>query len=208
MKREIHRANVSGRIISEARKLFLSLGYAKTKMRQIGEAAEVQTGTIYHFYKNKEDIFANIVHQAFFRTIERTRSLSNGDSLLHLAAELSWHTHTMHQHAPSAELYMIAYNSPRIADELLRNQIIRSRELFGHLERTAIDYKVYAMLARGFMQAMSLQAVEQKLTDIDATIQSSLTYLLKMMETPTEDIRGVLDRLTQLNIAKRVRETL
>lgn len=210
MNRAKHRETVSERIISEARKLFLTKGYAKTKMRQIGEAADVKTGTIYHFYENKEDIFARIVHEAFFRVIERTRSLAGEDPLLHLATELAWHTHTMAQHAPSAELYMIAYNSPRIADELLRKQIVRSEELFGTsaIERSAIDYKVYAMLARGLMQAVSLQAVAKQLTDVEETIQRSLSYLLKIMETPPEVTDGVLVRLAQLNIAERVRNIL
>ena len=93
MKREVHKAVVRGKIISVARKLFLAQGYQKTKMRQIKDAAGVEIGTIYHFYQSKEDIFEKIVLEAFFRVLERTSRFAEGNKLLHLACELSWHVH-------------------------------------------------------------------------------------------------------------------
>ena len=74
MKREAHKAAVRGKIISVARKLFLAQGYQKTKMRQIKEAASVEIGTIYHFYRSKEDIFEKIVLPSPTRGKHRSQS--------------------------------------------------------------------------------------------------------------------------------------
>lgn len=210
MKREAHKAAVRGKIISVARKLFLAQGYQKTKMRQIKDAAGVEIGTIYHFYQSKEDIFEKIVLEAFFRVLERTSRFAGGNKLLHLACELSWHVHTMAQHAPSAELYLMSYNSPDIAAQLLINQMERSKDIFGERfpERTDEDYKIYAMCARGLMQSISLQAVSGTLTEPDFIARESIQLVLKMMDTPPAETKEVLDALAQLDISKKVAEVL
>jgi AcrR family transcriptional regulator len=206
MKRKEHKAAVRGKISSVARKLFLEQGYQNTKMRQIKEAAEVKMGTIYHFYKNKEDILEKIVMKAFFRVQERTESFTHGDKQLHLASELAWHVHTMAQHPPSAELYMISYNSPDIAAQLLINQIQRSKMIFGDRfpNLAEADYEVYAMSARGLMQSICLQAVRGTLTDPETIIRKSTILLLKMMDTPKEEIEQVLSNLQALQLAEKV----
>lgn len=210
MKREAHKAAVRGKIISVARKLFLAQGYQKTKMRQIKEAAGVEIGTIYHFYQSKEDIFEKIVLEAFFRVLERTSRFAEGNKLLHLACELSWHVHTMAQHAPSAELYLMSYNSPDIAAKLLINQIERSKAIFGERfpEKASEDYKIYAMCARGLMQSISLQAVSGTLTAPDLIARESIQLLLKMMDTPAAETEEVLEALAQLDIPEKVAEVL
>lgn len=210
MKREAHKAAVRGKIISVARKLFLAQGYQKTKMRQIKEAAGVEIGTIYHFYQSKEDIFEKIVLEAFFRVLERTSRFAEGNKLLHLACELSWHVHTMAQHAPSAELYLMSYNSPDIAAKLLINQIERSKAIFGERfpEKASEDYKIYAMCARGLMQSISLQAVSGTLTAPDLIARESIQLLLKMMDTPAAETEEVLEALAQLAIPEKVAEVL
>jgi AcrR family transcriptional regulator len=210
MKREAHKAAVRGKIISVARKLFLAQGYQKTKMRQIKEAAGVEIGTIYHFYRSKDDIFEKIVLEAFFRVLERTSRFAEGNKLLHLACELSWHVHTMAQHAPSAELYLMSYNSPDIAAQLLVNQIERSRDIFGERfpEKASEDYKIYAMCARGLMQSISLQAVSGTLTEPDLTVRKCVQLLFKMMDTPPEETREVLEALNRLDIPKKVADVL
>ena len=44
-------------IVDAARNLFMEQGYSKTTILQIADASGFQTGSIYHFFKNKEDIF-------------------------------------------------------------------------------------------------------------------------------------------------------
>ena len=210
MKREEHKAAVEGKIISVARKLFLEQGYHNTKMRQIKDAADLKMGTIYHFYKNKEDIFAHIVLEAFFRVLDRTAKLAGANTLLHLAAELAWHVHTMAQHAPSAELYLMSYNSPEISEVMLVNQTERSQRLFGEKlpELTIEDHKMYAMVVRGLMQTIALQAVGKTLGDPDFVIDKSVDILLTMMNTSHLEVEKVNQQLHDLDIKNRVANAL
>ena len=53
--------NVRERLIKAGRKEFLRCGYEKASMRCISSIAEVSTGAIYFFFRNKADFFENIV---------------------------------------------------------------------------------------------------------------------------------------------------
>ena len=210
MKREEHKAAVEGNIISVARKLFLAQGYHNTKMRQIKDAADLKMGTIYHFYKNKEDIFAHIVLEAFYRVLDRTASLAGENTLLHLASEMSWHVHTMAKHAPSAELYLMSYNSPEISEKMLVNQTERSQALFGKSlpELTAREHKLYAMAVRGLMQTIALQAVAGTLEDPHFVIDKGVGIILAMMNVSQSEIGGIIQQLHDLDIEQRVANAL
>lgn len=210
MKREEHKAAVQGKIISVARKLFLAQGYHKTKMRQIKDAANLKMGTIYHFYKNKEDIFAHIVLEAFFRVIDRTSKLAAGDNHLQLACELAWHVHTMAQHSPSAELYLMSYNSPDIAAQMLITQTERSVALFSeNLPKLSTEeHQLYTMAVRGLMQTIALQAVSGTLEDPNFVIDKSVAIALRIMQTEEAEIENIIQRLHQFDIEQQVTSAL
>lgn len=210
MKREIHEAEVRKKIIRSARKLFMQQGYDSTTVRQIKEAAGVKIGTLYHFYQNKEDIFAVIVSESFFRVLERTKSLTRNNILLDMAAELAWHVYTMVLHVQSAELYLVSYNSQKIGSQLLSDQTERSMELFGQRlsNWTAADHRCYAMLAKGLMQSISLQAVAGTLGDPEPIIRRSVAMLLKVLDTPYTDIELTFEQLEALKLKNRVQAAL
>lgn len=52
-------------ILERARELFLSLGYHKTTMRAIAEAAGLSTGPLYFHFHNKAEVFFQICSEAF-----------------------------------------------------------------------------------------------------------------------------------------------
>lgn len=210
MKREIHEAEVRKNIIRAARKLFMQQGYESTTVRQIKDAAGVKIGTLYHFYKNKEDIFAVIVSESFFRVLERTKRLTQNNILLDIAAELAWHVYTMVLHAQSAELYLVSYNSLKIGNQLLNDQTERSIELFGSQlpNWTTNDHRCYAMLAKGMMQSISLQAVAGTLEEPEPVIRRSIEMLLMVLDTPAPEIAKIFDKLEALSLKERVQTAL
>ncbi len=50
-------------IVDAAEKLFFSKGFTSTTMDEIAESAELSKGTIYLYFKNKEEIYAAIVRR-------------------------------------------------------------------------------------------------------------------------------------------------
>ena len=53
--------DVRRRILAAAKELFVRQGYKKTTIRQIVQKSGVLTGSIYYFFKNKDDIFQSLV---------------------------------------------------------------------------------------------------------------------------------------------------
>ena len=56
-----HATVIRGRIMNSAKELLSKEGYSKTTIRKIVEHSGVLTGSIYYFFKNKEDIFRAIL---------------------------------------------------------------------------------------------------------------------------------------------------
>ena len=57
-----------GRILREARTLFTAQGYAAVSMQQIADAATVNKATLYHHFRDKEDLFVAVMAEEFART--------------------------------------------------------------------------------------------------------------------------------------------
>ena len=57
-----------GRILREARALFTAQGYAAVSMQQIADAAAVNKATLYHHFRDKEDLFVAVMAEEFART--------------------------------------------------------------------------------------------------------------------------------------------
>ena len=62
-------ADVSGRgrILREARLLFTAQGFAAVSMQQIADAAVVNKATLYHHFRDKEDLFLSVMVEEFGR---------------------------------------------------------------------------------------------------------------------------------------------
>src|SRR5688572_287680 len=56
-----------GRIVRQARGLFTAHGYAAVSMQQIADAAGVNKATLYHHFRDKEDLFVTIVREELGR---------------------------------------------------------------------------------------------------------------------------------------------
>jgi AcrR family transcriptional regulator len=57
-------------IIDAAEKVFNSLGYENTKMEDVAAAAEMSKGSVYFYFKSKENLFMAITYRAFQHVIE------------------------------------------------------------------------------------------------------------------------------------------
>lgn len=65
------------KLLISAKKEFLEKGYMKSSLRSICNDAGVTTGALYFFFKDKEDLFANIVDQPLNMLFEMVNSYYN-----------------------------------------------------------------------------------------------------------------------------------
>lgn len=59
------------RILEAARDIFIEKGYDQASMRNIADKIEYSPGTIYLYFKEKDDIFRELHNQGFFMLLEK-----------------------------------------------------------------------------------------------------------------------------------------
>lgn len=62
-------------IISAARELFQSKGYDKVTMQDVMDSVGIAKGTIYHYFKSKEELFEAVIEEIVETSIERMQLL-------------------------------------------------------------------------------------------------------------------------------------
>ncbi len=83
---ELPPTEISGRnrILREARALFTAHGYAAVSMQQIADAASVNKATLYHHFRDKEDLFVSVMVEEFGRLASSVGAvIGEGGSLRH-----------------------------------------------------------------------------------------------------------------------------
>jgi AcrR family transcriptional regulator len=69
MPKIVDRARKRAEILEGSFTLFARQGYQAVSMRQIAEALNVSTGTLYHYFSNKEELFRHIVEHVSDRDV-------------------------------------------------------------------------------------------------------------------------------------------
>ncbi len=66
LRRQREKEQREASILSAAEKLFAQKGYQQTSMEEIADLAEISPGTIYFYFKNKEDLLINLMDDLGF----------------------------------------------------------------------------------------------------------------------------------------------
>jgi AcrR family transcriptional regulator len=131
-----------GEIVAAALESFVERGYAATKLNDVARRAGVSKGTLYLYFRDKEDLFRAVVDRSAVPTVERGEALaarfegSAADLLRTLL--LDWWDLIRGSHRSGLTKLMVAesHNFPRAADAFLRRVVLRRRRLLSRvLER-------------------------------------------------------------------------
>lgn len=151
-------------IRQSALRLFSERGYNSTTMSQLAKAAGVTPGTIYLYYKNKEEImeavFADAIEPIVSFAIKALESFDGNAT--DAFSEIIYYWNKMIYQSEVCNLiiklvYAEAHNFPNIAKKYIEHVIRPSRELFrkflqlgidnGELEISNIDYTITLLMA-------------------------------------------------------------
>jgi len=69
-RKEREKGEMKKMITTAAMKMFLEDGYAKTSIRNIADSIEYSPGTIYLYYKDKDELLYEVQAQAFLQLLE------------------------------------------------------------------------------------------------------------------------------------------
>jgi AcrR family transcriptional regulator len=73
-RRERDREGIRRKILDAARHLFAEEGYARVTMRRIAQAIEYSVTTIYHHFKDKDDLVLALCHEDFGQLLGALRT--------------------------------------------------------------------------------------------------------------------------------------
>ena len=148
---------VRNKILLAAKELFASQGYKKTTIRQIVEKSGVLIGSIYHFFKNKEEIFQTLVLELFNRCEElvNERLSENESPALRYAIMCAIELKAIEMNELVCEFYYEAYSSNIILDKLTARAAKRSQSLFKSYNcgYTFEDYYTHTLMIKGAMRS-------------------------------------------------------
>jgi AcrR family transcriptional regulator len=67
------------RVLREAHAMFLDRGFAEVSMQQIADAAGMTKASLYYHFRDKEDLFAHVVHREGERLLGGLSTVIDGD---------------------------------------------------------------------------------------------------------------------------------
>ncbi len=131
-------------VIEAARDLFMSRGYAATKLEDVARKAGVSVGLPYLYFENKEGLFKAVVRESIlpqFRMGEEMLDSFTGSSeeFLRFLAHKFWEM----EQSPNAGLSKLviaeAGNFPDIARFYMEEVVLRGRRFFARILQRGID---------------------------------------------------------------------
>jgi AcrR family transcriptional regulator len=204
VKRKNHEKEVRSRIIHVARGLFITRGFLETSMREIVSRAKVTTGSLYHFFENKEEILRCIVGEVFDRSAQKADRLAGKteDPIFRFSLEIGLQMVVVADKRPIAEIYRFSYQSYAITKLITEKAARRNEELFRvyHPEWTERDFLFRSVAVKGVLE----YSVRERLQNQDYRLLEALPEILaqccSILGAPPERIqRGVRRAIKALN---------
>ncbi|HET8704663.1 MAG TPA: TetR/AcrR family transcriptional regulator [Pseudomonadales bacterium] len=185
-------------IMRAAMQLFVERGFTATRLDDIAQQAGVSKGTLYLYFKSKEDIFKTAVTESVVPEIERAEAATKDyqGSMRDLLTELlqSWARFARETPVSGVAKLMVAEaaNFPDMAKFYFEQVVLRVRAIFasvvekgitsGEFRPLPVDLVVRDLtwsLIFASVWKHSLQAFEQDQLDYDAFFELHLDISLK-----------------------------
>ncbi|MGJ4746276.1 TetR/AcrR family transcriptional regulator [Leptospira sp. SA-E8] len=201
MKRIEQSNRVRAKILEVSRKLFVSEGYEKATIRRIIEEAEITTGSLYHFFKNKEEILLAIASEVFNEAGETAeRLVGEMDPPLVFAMEVGLQFYLCQKKLTIAETYLAAYKTHGVTDMIGNRGSHRSKILFEKYN-PAFDeqeYLIRTLAFRGVFQSLLEEMVHSGKIDRLRMMATVIQLGLTTFGVPKEEMEIALQKTFRL----------
>jgi AcrR family transcriptional regulator len=192
MRRAEKSTEVKKNMMDAALDLFLAQGYRKTTIRQIAEKAQVNIGTLYHFFRDKEDLHLQIGRDVYNEFMEYADNLirKKKDPALRYALTRALELKEVEDSDRVAELYLESYSSWRITQMVLPVNIQRNKLLFQEYnpDFTEQDYLNRTLALRGMRLMFILDRVKNGPGNFNNRCPFLIETALKLFNVPKENI--------------------
>lgn len=195
-----HASLVRGRILNSAKELLSREGYSKTTIRKIVDHSGVLTGSIYYFFKNKEDIFKAILLELVRECIKRIDSICKDESpLFKYIAVCQVELKVLAENEVVRETYRNGYNSNIIFEGMIAQYHHLARKLFNGTKYEQPDELYYqnTLMIKGAMHACLTEMFFQREIDMDKTRETLLRLVLRTFGVDAAENESILQRVEE-----------
>src|SRR5690606_28742438 len=117
-------------------------------------------------------------------------TVRENDNCLVFANEIRLHLNIIFNNPKSRELYLVAYNSPLIAEIILKRTVARNKELLQQFTQsfTEEDYNVRATFISGCLHGMAIQMQKDNSINQDSITKKIIRLMLQGFNVPPSEI--------------------
>ncbi|WP_196593454.1 TetR/AcrR family transcriptional regulator [Pectinatus sottacetonis] len=193
--------SVANKILTTAKKLFVKQGYKKTTIRQIVKESGVLTGSIYHFYKNKEDVFRVLLLLVLKQsTMLINKYFENESPAFRYAAMNIVGIKAAEVNEFVRESYYEGYTANTIFEQMVEYITDISKEMFkNNIYYTREDYYIRTLLVRGAMRSCIAKFYFKKNISSEKCSAILVNMALSLFGFDKRAIEVVLQRLEDLD---------
>lgn len=199
LRRQREREQRLETILGAARQLFAGDGYHKASMEKIADTAEVSVGTLYFYFKNKEDLLVKLLSQIGFDLRNMLGSAFNNTDIslagIREAGRIFFEEFCPH-HPESIAIFfresvgqseLVEIHRKKIFDKLIddvRRALVRVCENQGTRYQSALSAEVMATSIMGMFERIAYQYLiwQDRSSDLETIGQDAMDFIIGGIE--------------------------
>ena len=195
--REAHALVTKRRIIRISRRLFLEQGYDKTSVRQILNKSGLSTGSLYHFFKNKEEILLSGLHESLVNISRLTDRIAVEcqEPLLRYALDVALATCEILKDKHLLNLYKAISQTASVDHAVIDIKVNKMKKLLTDLNLHFSDKEIHSRILaiHGATKALMMAAINEQIPVSPEDIYSLiLNMALSEFNIPKKKIEKIL----------------
>lgn len=197
--------DIRKKILDSAKMLFFAQGYNKTTIRQIVDKSGVLIGSIYYFFKNKEEIFQSLVLEIFDMCDKLVSERFGEDEspAFRYAFMCALELHAVEMNRQICELFFEGYTSNTIMEEVVKHTAERTQTLFEtyNPDFSYEDYYARTLAIKGIMRSYIANRYLNLNQDIPLAQRTGLLLdmSLQTLNVKQPEIEQVKIRISKMN---------
>ncbi len=195
--REANALVTKRRIVRISRRLFLEQGYEKTSVRQILNRSGLSTGSLYHFFKNKEEILLSGLHESLVDISRLTDRIAVEchEPLLRYALDVALATSEILKDRNLVNLYKAISQTASVDHAVIDIKVNKMKKLLNDLNLHFSDKEIYSKILaiHGATKALMMAAINEQIPVNPEDIYSLIINMaLSEFNIPKEKIAKIL----------------
>ena len=211
--RKANREALRSKIIKISRRLFLEQGYENTTVRQILKKAGLSTGSLYHFFKNKEEILLFSLKEALLEISSLTDGMAvkYNEPVLRYALGIALGTSEIFKYKHLFNFYDAIYKNESAEYFMISLKVTRMKSLLNELNIHFTDNQIHTRILaiHGATRALMLAKINNQLP---ASLEEIYSLIIKVALTefdfPKKQIEKILNLTREIIQAETLSRSL